>query len=153
MSASYTLALIKPDAYERRLVGQIVAHAEGAGFEIIGLRTINPLLPAVQTALKAFYARQHEGREYFKPLLEFMATAPSVVMILSHRTAADTIERWREVMGPWKPVDRFTGKYSHTIRGFYMVGDDTMRNLVHGSDCDESFNHELATLGRAGLLP
>lgn len=136
-----TVALIKPDAFRRRLVGEIVSSIEGYDLEIIEARICRwqPHEMAV-----AFYGRQHHGRPYFEALCAFMASGPLMVLLLE---SDDAIQRWRRLMGPWQEKERARLEMAGTIRGHYMEGDSTMENLVHGSDSRESFLYEAAHFG------
>jgi nucleoside-diphosphate kinase len=137
-----TLALIKPDAFRRRLVGEIVTRIEREGFELVAGRMLQPSA-GDWMRLRQFYGKDHDGQPYFEPLITFMASGPSLAFILRHRTK-DAIATWRVAMGSWKERD------ITTIRGLLMREGHTLENLVHGSDSEDSFKHEASVLG---LLP
>jgi nucleoside-diphosphate kinase len=91
-----TLAIIKPDAVARRLVGRIILRIEESGFQIRAIR---------QTALstkdaEGFYA-VHRERPFFASLTQFMSSGPAVVMVLE---APDAIKKWRTLMGATDPA-------------------------------------------------
>jgi len=136
----YTIALIKPDAVRRRLVGKILSRIEETGFEIsvINVRKFTRL------AAEDFYGRQHKGQPYFPALVDFMVEGPHMRLLLKRE---DAISEWRALMGPWKPSERAADGARDTIRGYFMEGAETMRNLVHGSDSTESVLHEMQALG------
>jgi nucleoside-diphosphate kinase len=141
----YTIALIKPDAIRRRLMGKILTRIEEEGFEI---RTLARLRFSRESAT-VFYGLQHEGQPYFHRLVDFMASGPSLRLLLQRE---DAIAHWRAVMGPWKAAERALAP--HSIRGAFMGPDDTLENLVHGSDSGWAFNHECRACGwHPGLLP
>ena len=143
---SSTLALIKPDALERRLVGEIFGRIERAGFTIAGCRS---LIPDDEWNPREFYGRQHKGKPYFEALVAFMESGPSIALVLQHADK-DAIAAWRELMGHWDLNLSRVG----TIRGDLMRPQDAgMRNLVHGSDSEESFNAEIDYLAAEGVLP
>ncbi len=157
-----TLALIKPDAFERQLVGEIINRIEQARFRIVAARLLDPaehrtgetpsgsgLGDARGWSPRAFYARQHEGKPYYEGLVAFMESGPSLALILA-LDDENAIARWRDLMGSWD----LTVSRAGTIRADLMrQGDVSMRNLVHGSDSFESFDHELRLLEAEGLLP
>jgi nucleoside-diphosphate kinase len=91
-----TLAIIKPDAVERRLVGQILARIEGAGFSIRAMR----LQHLTKREAEGFYA-VHRERPFFGGLTEFMSSGPSVLLALE---ATDAIAKWRALMGATDPA-------------------------------------------------
>lgn len=125
-----TLCLIKPDATKRSLIGKILAHLEEANLTIKALKKIQ----LTREQAEGFYA-EHQGREYFEPLVEFMVSAPIVAVVLEGENA---IPRYRELMGATKVEDRKTG----TLRHRYALS--ARENSVHGSDSPESAKREIA---------
>ncbi|WP_373779108.1 nucleoside-diphosphate kinase [Glaesserella sp.] len=125
-----TLAIIKPDATSRHLIGEILAHIEKNGLTIKALKMLQ--LTPVQA--EGFYA-EHKGKAFFEPLIEFMLSAPIVVVVLEGENA---IAHYRELMGATNPEQRKPG----TIRKMYGLG--TTQNSVHGSDSEESAKREIA---------
>jgi nucleoside-diphosphate kinase len=93
-----TLAIIKPDAVERRLAGRILQRIEEAGFSVRALRRLH--LTKVQA--EGFYA-VHRERPFFTSLTEFMSSGPCVVVVLE---APDGIKKWRTLMGATDPRSR-----------------------------------------------
>ncbi len=140
LRTAHTLALIKPDAFRRQLVGAVITRIEHAPFDIISTRLMRlPHRPTIQR----FYGLQHAGRDYFPALVDFMCSGPVLALIL--RREDNAIAAWREIMGPFDPGQRA----GWTIRG-HLAGDQSAQaNLVHGSDSVESFIHEAQTLGWA----
>jgi nucleoside-diphosphate kinase len=129
-----TLVLIKPDAVERNLIGEILRRCEAKGYVIRELR----LVEASRALLEEHYA-EHEGKPFYEPLIEFMLSAAVVAVRLEgHRV----IEGFRSIAGTTDPTSAAAG----TIRG--DLGRDwglkVQRNLVHGSDSAESATRELA---------
>ena len=124
-----TLAIIKPDAVKKRIVGKIVQRIEDEGFAIVRLKLINLSLDEA----KGFYV-VHKEKKFFASLTEFMSSGPSVVMVLE---AEDAISRWREVMGATDPALANPG----TLRRAY--GFSIERNAVHGSDAAETAEWEI----------
>lgn len=125
-----TLAIIKPDATKRNLVGAILAEMEQAGLTIKALKK----LQLTREQAEGFYA-EHQGKEFFEPLVTYMLTAPIVVAVLEGENA---VESYRLLMGATKPEDRKEG----TIR--YKYGLSYRENSVHGSDSAESAAREIA---------
>lgn len=125
-----TLSIIKPDATRRNLIGKILAHLEENGLTIKALKKVQ----LTREQAKGFYA-EHQGREYFEPLVEFMLSAPIVVAVLE---GENVISHYRALMGATNPETREKG----TIRDLYAL---SMReNSVHGSDSEEAAKREIA---------
>jgi len=124
-----TLAIIKPDAVERRLVGQILARIEDAGFTIRAMR----LQRLTKREAEGFYA-VHRERPFFTSLTDFMSSGPSVVLALD---APDAIGKWRTLMGATDP----TKADARTLRKEF--GTSIERNATHGSDAAETAAFEV----------
>ena len=125
-----TLAIIKPDAVERRLVGQILARIEQAGFTIRAMR----LQHLTKREAEGFYA-VHRERPFFGGLTTFMSSGPSVLLALE---APDGIAKWRALMGATDPGKADAG----TLRKDF--GSSIERNATHGSDAPETAAFELS---------
>jgi nucleoside-diphosphate kinase len=125
-----TLAIIKPDAVERRLAGTILQRIEEAGFQIRAMR----LVRLSRREAEGFYA-VHRERPFFRGLTEFMSSGPAVVLALE---APDAIRRWRDLMGATDPAKAAEG----TLRREF--GSSIERNATHGSDAPETAAFELA---------
>lgn len=129
-----TLVLIKPDGVKRNLIGQIIARLELKGYRVADLRKFTP-----SRELLAQHYAEHEGKHFYEPLVEFMASGDVVAIRLEgHRV----IEGFRSLAGATDPTAALPG----TIRG--DLGRDwglkVQQNLVHGSDSEESAARELA---------
>lgn len=124
-----TLAIIKPDAVDRRLVGQILARIEDAGFTIRAMR----LQHLTKREAEGFYA-VHRERPFFTSLTDFMSSGPSVVLALD---APDAIGKWRTLMGATDP----TKADARTLRKEF--GTSIERNATHGSDATETAAFEV----------
>lgn len=124
-----TLAIIKPDAVERRLIGQILERIEEAGFQIRAMRMVR----MTKREAEGFYA-VHRERPFFQSLTTFMSSGPSVVLALE---AIDAIRKWRELMGATDPAQAAEG----TIRRTFATSIE--RNATHGSDAPETAAFEL----------
>ncbi|HWP98884.1 MAG TPA: nucleoside-diphosphate kinase [Vicinamibacterales bacterium] len=125
-----TLAIIKPDAVERRVAGRILQRIEEAGFVIRAMRMVR----LTRREAEGFYA-VHRDRPFFASLTTFMSSGPSVVLALE---APDGIRRWRELMGATDPARAEPG----TIRREF--GSSIERNATHGSDGPETAAFEVA---------
>lgn len=125
-----TLIIIKPDGVERALIGPIITRFEQRGLKIIGLKIMQ-----VSDELARRHYAIHEGKPFFEPLIEYITSAPVVVMALEGPQA---VQAARNTIGVTKPVEATAG----SIRGDFgmMVG----RNLVHGSDSPENGQTEIA---------
>jgi nucleoside-diphosphate kinase len=124
-----TLAIIKPDAVGRRLVGQIVARIEAAGFSIVALRMAH----LTRAQAEGFYA-VHRGKPFFGGLTEFMSSGPVALMVLESSAA---IGAWRELMGATDPAKAAEG----TLRRAF--GTSIGENATHGSDAPETAAFEI----------
>jgi nucleoside-diphosphate kinase len=130
-----TVALIKPCAIRRALVGVIFDRIEKAGFGIIEARLLRP----GSWSPTLFYGRQHAGAPYFRDLVEHMESGPSFAMILE--SDGDAIAEWRWIMGSYKRADHASNPTS--LRAMLMSQDARpYENLVHGSDSVESYMAE-----------
>ena len=125
-----TLVILKPDAVQRGLVGEIIARFERRGLKIVGLKLIQ-----IDEPLARRHYAVHEGKPFFAGLIRYITSAPVVVMVLEGTRA---IEAVRQTMGSTKPVEATPG----TIRA--DLGLEIGRNLVHGSDGPETAAQEIA---------
>ncbi len=124
-----TLAIIKPDAVKRDLIGHILTRMELEGFKIIDMKMT--LLTKEQA--KELY-KVHKDKPFFEGQTDFMSSGPCVMLILE---AEDVIKRFRDLMGStdYKKAE------TNTIR--YELATDIRHNIVHGSDSVESANFEI----------
>lgn len=126
-----TLVLLKSDAVERRLVGEIVSRIEDKGLSITAMRM---LIADVELA-ESHYA-EHRGKPFFGDVVKFLTSAPIVAMIVEGPE-----ETWRVVrsmIGATDPAEAAAG----TIRG--DLATSMPNNLIHGSDSSESAQREIA---------
>jgi nucleoside-diphosphate kinase len=124
-----TLAIIKPDAVERRLGGTLLQRIEDEGFQIRAMKRVS--LSKAQA--EGFYA-VHRKSHFFASLTAFMTSGPAIVLVLE---APDAIRKWREVMGATDPAKADPG----TIRKEF--GQSIERNVTHGSDAPETARYEI----------
>jgi nucleoside-diphosphate kinase len=124
-----TLAIIKPDAVERRLAGRILHRIEDEGFQIRAMRR----LQLSKRQAEGFYA-VHRERPFFASLTEFMASGPAIVAVLE---APEAIKKWRILMGATDPARADAG----TLRKEFAQSIE--RNATHGSDAPETAAFEI----------
>ena len=124
-----TLAIIKPDAVERGVMGAIIQRMEAADLRIREMR----LVRLSKADAEGFYA-VHRDKRFFDDLTDFMSSGPIVVLALE---APDVIRRWRRLMGATDPAKADRG----TIRREY--GSSIETNATHGSDAPETAAYEL----------
>lgn len=124
-----TLAIIKPDAVKKRVIGRIIQRIEDEGFNILGLKMLKLSLEEA----KKFYA-VHKDKPFYEGLTEFMSSGPIVVLLLEGEQA---IKHWREVMGATNPAEARPG----TLRREF--GFSIERNAVHGSDSPQTAEAEI----------
>jgi nucleoside-diphosphate kinase len=125
-----TLILIKPDAMQRGLAGEIIHRLERRGLRIVGMR----LMQVPQELARRHYA-EHEGKGFYEGLISYITASPIIAAVFEGTNA---VEAARQTMGKTNPVQAAPG----TIRG--DLGIETGRNLVHGSDGPESAAREIA---------
>jgi nucleoside-diphosphate kinase len=133
-----TLFLVKPDAVERGLVGEIVSRFERRGFTIRGLKLIRV---AEQQAAEHYV--EHAGKPFYPEVIQFITSGPVVAMVLEGPGAVAAV---RAMMGATNPLDSAPG----TMRGDYAL--DLGRNVVHGSDSPTSAAREIAIFFADGEL-
>jgi len=129
MALERTLSIIKPDAVQKNLIGEIYARLERAGLSIVAAK----MLHLTRDQAERFYA-VHRERPFFGELVEFMSSGPIVVQVLE---GEDAIARNREVMGATDPMKAEPG----TIRADFA--SEITRNAVHGSDAPETARAEI----------
>jgi nucleoside-diphosphate kinase len=125
-----TLSIIKPDAVERNLIGEILRRFESAGLKLVA----GKLLRLTPERAQAFYA-VHKERPFFAGLCAYMSSGPIFVSVLQ---GEDAIMKNREIMGATDPAKAAPG----TIRK--DCGKDVEANAVHGSDGPETAAAEIA---------
>jgi len=124
-----TLAIIKPDAVKKKLIGKIIQRIEEEGFEIVRMK----LEHLTRDKAKGFYI-VHKDKPFYGSLTEFMSSAPIVVMALE---GDDAIAHWRQVMGATDPAQAKPGTLRH------QYGFSVERNATHGSDGPETAAWEI----------
>ena len=124
-----TLAIIKPDAVERKLAGRIIQRIEDEGFRIRAMRRVS----LTRAQAEGFYD-VHRARPFFGSLTSFMSSGPAIVLALE---APDAIRKWRTLMGATDPAKADAG----TLRKEFA--ESIERNATHGSDAPETAAYEI----------
>ena len=129
MEKERTLVIIKPDAVQRGLVGEIISRFEKKGCKIIAMKLVS-----VDRKLAEKHYGVHRGKPFFEPTVKYITSSPVVAMVLEGVSVIETVRR---MMGKTDPQQAETG----TIRGDYaqFIG----RNIVHGSDSRETADFEI----------
>ena len=127
-----TLIIIKPDGVSRGLVGNILARFEAADFRIVALRCTQ----LSEDLAREFY-KEHLGRDFFEPLIDFMTSGPIVLLGLERPEA---IARARQIVGKTNPTEAAPG----SIRA--DLGVNGRQNTVHASDSPTSAERELGLM-------
>ncbi len=125
-----TFSIIKPNAINKNVIGEIITTFENNGLQIAAAKLTN--IPKSQC--EEFYA-EHKARPFFGELVEFMTSGPVMLMVLKGENA---VMRNREIMGATNPAQAAEG----TLRKRF--GDSMGENAVHGSDSKESAAREIA---------
>ena len=127
--AERTLVLIKPDAMQRRLAGEILGRFEGRGLTVRAAKLV-----LVDRGLAEQHYAEHTEKPFFGELVEFITSSPTLALVLEGEGAIKVV---RTTMGATNPVDAGPG----TIRGDLALAMPD--NLVHGSDSPESAEREI----------
>ena len=130
MAVERTLVLIKPDAVQRALAGEILARLEQRGLKIVDAKLLT-----VDRGLAEEHYAEHAEKLFFGELVEFITSAPTLAFVLEGEGAIGVV---RTTMGATNPADAAPG----TIRGDLALSMPD--NLVHGSDSPESAQREIA---------
>ena len=124
-----TFFMIKPDGVRRNLIGEIISRVEAKGFVISKLKMMQ-----IDKELAEEHYKEHAEKPFFKDLVSFITSGPVVAMQVEGENAVSQI---RNLMGATNPADSTPG----SIRGDLATELD--KNVVHGSDSDESADREL----------
>ena len=130
MATERTLVLVKPDAMQRGLAGEIVARLERRGLVLRGADLVH-----VDRDLAERHYAEHREKPFFEELVEFITSSPTLALAVEGEGAIAAV---RTTMGATNPADAAPG----TIRGDLALSMPD--NLVHGSDSPESAARELA---------
>jgi nucleoside-diphosphate kinase len=124
-----TLIILKPDAVQRGMCGEIITRFEKKGFQIVGMKFMK-----IPTQLAETHYEPHKGKPFYAGLVKFMTSSPVVVLALAGK---DAIAIARKMMGATFGSKAEPG----TIRGDFGVSNSF--NLIHGSDSPEAATREL----------
>lgn len=124
-----TFIMLKPDAVQRGLIGQIIARFEAKGCKLVGMK-----LRQVDRALAEEHYAEHRGKGFFEPTVSYIMSSPVVAMVWEGK---NVVAIARELMGATHPAAANPG----SIRGTY--GLDISRNVIHGSDSLTSAEREI----------
>lgn len=128
-AADRTLILVKPDAFERGLTGEVIGRFERKGLRIAALK-----LMTVDRELAGRHYEEHAEKPFFGELVDFITSGPLVAMVLEGH---DAVVAARQLIGATNPLEAAPG----SIRGAYAL--EVQTNLVHGSDSPESARREI----------
>jgi nucleoside-diphosphate kinase len=129
VSVSRTLILVKPDAFERALSGEVIARFERKGLRIVAIKS---MVADVEIA-NVHYA-EHTEKPFFGELVEFITGGTLVAMVLE---GIEAVAAARQLIGATNPVEAAPG----SIRGDFAL--EVTFNMVHGSDSEESAEREI----------
>ena len=138
MALERTLSIIKPDAVAKNVIGEIISRFEKGGLKIVAAK----MLQLDDDLAGGFYA-EHQGKGFYRDLIEFMTSGPVIVQVLEGENA---IARNRELMGATNPAQAEPG----TIRADFAKSIDA--NAVHGSDSPASAEREIAYFFKTGEI-
>ncbi len=124
MNQEKTLAIIKPDAVSRKLIGSIISLIEDNDIVISQMK----MLTLSKSKAEEFY-KVHKDKDFYDRLIAYMTSGPVVIMLLE---GVDVIQRYRALMGKTNPKEADTG----TIRDLYAI--NKTQNSVHGSDSPDN---------------
>jgi nucleoside-diphosphate kinase len=128
MAGTYTLTIIKPDAFSAGKAGKIIAHLEEQGFRILASRVLH----LTKDQAGEFYA-VHRERPVYGSLVTFMTSGPCMPMVLEK---ADAVAALRSAIGATDPAEAAPG----TVRKLYAESKE--RNAIHASDSDDNAARE-----------
>ena len=125
-----TLVLIKPDAFSKGHLGDILKRYEDEGFKVIAAKVMQ-----MDEKIAARHYAEHIGKPYYESLVDFMTSGPLMAMVLG---GENVIQRVREINGATNPINAAEG----TIRKLYA--ENGSKNAVHASDSPESAKREIS---------
>lgn len=129
MEKERTFVMIKPDAVQRGLVGEIISRFEKKGIKIVAMKMLK-----VDRELAEKHYAVHKGKPFFEPTVKYITSSPVIAMVLE---GYNVIEMVRSMVGKTNPQEAAAG----TIRGDY--GQHIGRNIIHASDGKETAEYEI----------
>ena len=130
MALERTLAIIKPDAFQKGFAGRIISRIEEAKFRIVASRRFS----LTKRQVSGFYD-VHRDKPFFNSLTDYMSSGPCIVLVLE---ADDAIAKWRTLMGATNPEKAD----ANTLRADF--GESIERNATHGSDAIKTAAYEMS---------
>ena len=124
-----TLILVKPDAFERGLTGEVIASFERKGLRISAMKHMT-----LDRNLAELHYAEHREKPFFGDLVEFITSGPLVAFVLE---GYEAVKAARQIIGATDPLEAAPG----SIRGRFAL--EVQTNLVHGSDSAESASREI----------
>ncbi|MCX8173480.1 MAG: nucleoside-diphosphate kinase [Thermoplasmata archaeon] len=124
-----TFVMLKPDAVQRGVCGEIIARFERRGLKIVAMK----MLWITRDLAEKHYG-EHRGKKFFEGLVAYITSAPVIAMVIEGKNAVKLV---RDMMGKTNPQESLPG----TIRGDYSI--DLGRNIIHGSDSLASAEREI----------
>ena len=124
-----TLVLVKPDAVQRGLIGEVISRIEKTGLKLVALKMLH-----MDKEMAGRHYAIHQGKSFFEGLVGFITSSPLVAAVFEGPNAVEVV---RKTMGATDPVKAAPG----TIRGDLAL--DIGRNAVHGSDSKENAEKEI----------
>ncbi|KAB2494824.1 nucleoside-diphosphate kinase [Priestia endophytica] len=125
-----TFIMVKPDGVQRNIVGDVVTRFEKKGFQLVGAKLMN-----VSEDLAKEHYKEHKEKPFFGELVDFITSSPVFAMVWEGENAVTVA---RKMLGKTNPAEAEVG----TIRGDY--GLQVAKNVVHGSDSNESATREIS---------
>ncbi len=125
-----TFIMLKPDAVQRGLAGEMIARFEKKGFKLVGMKLIK-----VNRAIAEAHYAEHRSKGFFEPTVAYIMSSPVIALVWEGK---NVVALARELMGVTNPANANPG----SIRGMYAM--DTSRNVIHGSDSVSSAEREIA---------
>lgn len=133
-----TFVMLKPDAVQRNLVGEIISRLEKKGLKLVAMKML-----LIDEELANQHYKEHIGKPFFNDLVKFITSGPVIAMVWEGEQAVEVV---RKIMGKTNPIEALPG----TIRGDF--GLFTGNNLIHGSDSLESAKREISLFFSAGEI-
>ena len=129
MTVERSFVMIKPDAVQRGIVGEVISRLEGKGLKLCAMKMIQ-----IDEELAERHYGEHKGKSFYEPLLRYITASPVVAMVVEGRNAVSLI---RKLVGATEVEDALPG----TIRG--DLGIHARSNIVHASDSVKSADREI----------
>ena len=130
MEKERTLVILKPDAVQRGLVGEIISRFEKRGLKIVAMKMVK-----VSRKLAEEHYKVHRGKPFFEPTVKYITSSPVIAMVIEGNNAVEIV---RKMIGSTDPQKAEPG----TIRGDYALYIG--RNIIHGSDSKETADFEIS---------